>query len=59
MVDRQRSCHERATYPVTLTLSQQHASEEIAIIPFDIELDGQRYGQWFDFLVRVDADGSE
>jgi hypothetical protein len=25
----------------------------LELIPFDITMDGRRYGQWFDFLVRT------
>ena len=42
----------RQAFPVTLTVRDRNLLETgVQIIPFDITLDGQRYGELFDFIV--------
>lgn len=43
----------RQSYPVKLSIDRGAAPSGVQIIPFDITLDDRRYGQLFDFLVRV------
>lgn len=43
----------RQGYPVRLTADTSAAAAGVLIVPFDIELDGVRHGQLFDFLVQV------
>jgi len=42
----------RASFPVRLH-AKQDAGPGVHIVAFDITLDGQRYGQWFDFVAEV------
>ena len=44
----------RVRFPVKLSLDRGRGQLlPIELIPFDITMDGRRYGQWFDFLVRT------
>jgi hypothetical protein len=43
----------RQGHPVRLTADPAAAARGVLIVPFDIELDGERHGQLFDFLVQV------
>ncbi|QDU63083.1 ribonuclease Z [Planctomycetes bacterium Pan216] len=43
----------RRTYDIELTVDRDQAAPGLQIVPFDITLDGKRYGQWFDFLLRT------
>jgi glyoxylase-like metal-dependent hydrolase (beta-lactamase superfamily II) len=45
--------HARIQIPVQLTIERSQTLQPLELIPFDITLDQQRYGQWFDFLVRT------
>jgi hypothetical protein len=40
----------RQTYQVRLDADPNRVSAGLLMIPFDITLDGHRYGEWFDFL---------
>jgi len=42
----------RASFPVRLH-AQRDVKPGVHIAAFDMALDGQRYGQWFDFVVQV------
>lgn len=44
------------SYTVTLQADLKKTAEGLQIVPFDIELDGKRYGELFDFLVGVGVD---
>ena len=42
----------RQTFPVKLTIQDRAAlGAGVKIVPFDITLDGRRYGELFDFIV--------
>lgn len=42
----------RQSYPVAIKVTQRSALEHgVQIVPFDITLDGKRYGELFDFLI--------
>jgi glyoxylase-like metal-dependent hydrolase (beta-lactamase superfamily II) len=42
----------RQSFPVKLTVKDRAAIPPgVQIVPFDITLDGKRYGEWFDFIV--------
>ena len=43
----------RQSYPVKLTLNRSAIPPGVQIVPFDITLDGKRYGELFDFLIRA------
>ncbi|MBC7818203.1 MAG: MBL fold metallo-hydrolase [Planctomycetaceae bacterium] len=43
----------RRSYPVKLTVNRNAVPSGIQIVPFDITLDGKRYGELFDFLIRT------
>ncbi len=43
----------RRTYTVHLSVNRDNVSRGVQIVPFDITLDGKRYGQLFDFLIRT------
>jgi glyoxylase-like metal-dependent hydrolase (beta-lactamase superfamily II) len=43
----------RHAYQVKLTIDRDRFPNGVQIVPFDITLDGQHYGQLFDFIVRV------
>ena len=43
----------RRAYPVKLTIDRSAVPSGLQIVPFDITLDGQRYGELFDFIVRT------
>ncbi len=43
----------RQSYPVKLTVNRHAVPPGVQIVPFDITLDGKRYGELFDFLIRV------
>ena len=43
----------RQSYPVKLTVNRHAVPSGVQIVPFDITLDGKRYGELFDFLIRV------
>lgn len=56
----------RQTYPVTVSVQADqldaHANgfrDGVGMVTMDITLDDQRYGQWFDFLVRTEASEAE
>lgn len=42
----------RQSYQVKLTVDRAAVPRGVQIIPFDITLDGKRYGELFDFLIR-------
>jgi uncharacterized heparinase superfamily protein len=41
----------RQTYQVRLTADSDRVAAGLLMVPFDITLDGHRYGEWFDFLL--------
>lgn len=41
------------TFPVLVEVDRTTAPTGLSIIPFDITLDGHRYGELFDFLIRT------
>lgn len=43
----------RQSYPVKLTVNRSAVPPGVLIVPFDITLDGKRYGELFDFLIRA------
>lgn len=43
----------RQSYPVKLTVNRGAVPAGVHIVPFDITLDGKRYGELFDFLIRA------
>ena len=43
----------RQSYPVKLTVNRSAIPPGVQIVPFDITLDGKRYGELFDFLIRA------
>ena len=43
----------RQSYPVKLTVNRGLVPQGVQIVPFDITLDGKRYGELFDFLIRA------
>ena len=43
----------RQSYPVKLTVDRAKFPKGIQMVTFDITLDGKRYGEMFDFLVRA------
>ena len=43
----------RRQFPVKLTIDRKVVSSGVLIIPFDITLDGKRYGELFDFIIRT------
>lgn len=43
----------RQGYPVKLTVNRNAVPPGVQIVPFDITLDGKRYGELFDFLIRA------
>jgi uncharacterized heparinase superfamily protein len=45
----------RQTYSVQLTVDRNTVAPGVQIVPFDITLDGKRYGELFDFLFRANA----
>jgi glyoxylase-like metal-dependent hydrolase (beta-lactamase superfamily II) len=49
----------RQSYQVTLTVSDRSKlAEGVQMVPFDITLDGKRYGELFDFLIRGREDSA-
>lgn len=52
-LDGELAAESRQGYPVRLTADPAAAAAGVLVVPFDIELDGERQGQLFDFLVRV------
>jgi glyoxylase-like metal-dependent hydrolase (beta-lactamase superfamily II) len=42
----------RQSYKTKLTIDRKTAAPGVRIVPFDITLDGKRYGELFDFLIR-------
>lgn len=54
VLDGNVSAKSRQTFPVKLTVKDRAALPEgVQIIPFDITLDGKRYGQLFDFVFQA------
>lgn len=48
----------RQTFPVKLTVTQRaKVSTGVQIVPFDITLDGHRYGELFDFVLLAHPEG--
>jgi len=47
------NANERKTFDVTLTVDQTKADQGVQMVTFDVTLDGEHYGEWFDFLVLV------
>ncbi|MEM7230921.1 MAG: MBL fold metallo-hydrolase [Planctomycetota bacterium] len=45
----------RTSYSVELRIDRKRAPKGLQIVPFDITLDGKRYGELFDFLLRGSA----
>ena len=43
----------RQSYEVELSVDRAVVSKGVQIVPFDITLDGHRYGELFDFLIRA------
>lgn len=43
----------RQRFPVKLTVNRHAVPSGVQIVPFDITLDGKRYGELFDFLIRT------
>jgi glyoxylase-like metal-dependent hydrolase (beta-lactamase superfamily II) len=43
----------RQRYPVKLTVNRAAIPPGVQLIPFDVTLDGKRYGELFDFLIRA------
>ncbi|MFM7059531.1 MAG: MBL fold metallo-hydrolase [Planctomycetota bacterium] len=44
----------RMRFPVTISIDRERSDLlPLELVPFDITLDGRRYGQWFDFVVRT------
>ena len=43
----------RQSYPVKLTVNRDLVPSGVQLVPFDITLDGKRYGEMFDFLIRA------
>ncbi len=43
----------RQSFPVKLTVNRGAVPPGVQIVSFDITLDGKRYGELFDFLIRV------
>ncbi|MCX7420855.1 MAG: MBL fold metallo-hydrolase [Planctomycetia bacterium] len=43
----------RQSYPVKLSVNRDVVPSGVQIVPFDITLDGKRYGELFDFLIRA------
>ena len=43
----------RRSYPVKLNVDRNAIPPGVQLVPFDITLDGKRYGELFDFLVRA------
>jgi hypothetical protein len=42
----------RQSYPVAIKVTQRAPLERgVQVVPFDITLDGKRYGELFDFLI--------
>jgi glyoxylase-like metal-dependent hydrolase (beta-lactamase superfamily II) len=53
ILEGQVSARSKQTFSVKLSsTSGRNPRPEMHMIPLDITLDGKRYGQWFDFLVR-------
>jgi glyoxylase-like metal-dependent hydrolase (beta-lactamase superfamily II) len=50
--------HSRKSLPVRVTAGPQ-APKGVSLVALDITLDGQRYGEWFDFVVQVQPPASE
>ncbi len=48
----------RQTYQVQLTVNREFVVPGVNIIPFDITLDGKRYGELFDFLIQAEQNAS-
>lgn len=46
----------RRSFKVMLTAHSERSAAGLQIIPFDITLDGKRYGELLDFLVRANPD---
>jgi hypothetical protein len=46
----------RQTYPVRLSVDPDRVPAGLLMIPFDITLDGHRYGEWFDFLTLAKSE---
>lgn len=44
------------TYEVKLKVNRDQAPQGVQMVPFDITLDGKRYGEMFDFLILVKPD---
>ncbi|MEW4455649.1 MBL fold metallo-hydrolase [Bremerella sp. JC817] len=44
----------RQKFSIELQASDELSRPGIQIIPFDIELDGKHYGQWFDIIARTE-----
>ncbi len=47
------------TYTVHLSINRDNVSPGVQIVPFDITLDGKRYGQLHDFLLRTSKTGPD
>ena len=43
----------RREFPVKLTVDRSKTAPGLQIVPFDITLDGRRWGQMFDFILRT------
>jgi len=43
----------RQRYSVKLTVNRSAVPSGVQLVPFDITLDGKRYGELFDFLIRA------
>jgi len=43
----------RQSYRITLNVDRSATPPGVSIVPFDITLDGNRYGELFDFLIRT------
>ena len=43
----------RQSYPVKLSVDRSSVLSGVQIVPFDITLDGNRYGELFDFLIQA------
>ena len=52
------SAKSRQTFPVKLTVTQRaKVPQGVQIVPFDITLDGHRYGELFDFVLLAHSEG--
>ena len=49
----------RGAFPVRIRAAAGNAADGVHLAALDVTLDGRRYGEWFDFVVGVEAEPAD